>query len=173
MINKGYERMSDIVMREKTAERKKEEATQNIEKCFSHEGRLLVTQSPNGNDRVRACIPDEDAYTGWIENSSINGIVKVTHEGKDKYLAEQHFPYRKVKLTYLWEFTPETGDLLVLRQDGEGDTLQFDVATPADAKHEGYFLRLSKDMANARQWNDYEVDDYDRDRYTFQLDDLR
>lgn len=173
MTDKRYERMSDVVMREKSSERKKEEATQNIEKCFSDEGRLSVTQSPSRNDRVRAFIPDEDGYAGWVENASYTGIVKVTHEGKNKYLAERHFPHGEGKPTYLWEFTPETGELLVSRQDGEGDTPQFDLPVPADAEHEGYFLRLTQDMSTADSFNDYEVDSFRQDRYTFKLDDLQ
>lgn len=173
MTDKRYERMSDAVMREKSTERKKEEATKNIEKCFSDEGQLTITQSSNGNDRVRAFIPDEDGYAGWVENASYIGIVKVAHDGKDKYLAERHFPHSKGKRTYLWEFTPETGELLVSRQDGEGDTPQFDLPIPADTEYEGYFLRLTQDMATAYRYNDYEVDSFRQDSYTFKLDDLQ
>ncbi len=173
MTDGRYEWASEVAMREKSPERKKEEAVQNIEKCFSDEGQLLATQSPSGNDRVRAYIPDEDAYAGYTENSSYIGIVKVTHEGKDRYLAERHFPHRKGQPTYLWEFTPETGELLVSRQDGDGDTAQFNLPITADAEHEGYFLGLTQDMAAAYRFNDYAANRITQSRYTYQLDDLR
>jgi hypothetical protein len=101
------------------------------------------------------------------------GIVKVDMEdGTTKYLAERHFPYTRNKPTYLWEFTPIDGRLLITRQDGDGEEPQFDMPVVADADHEGYFLSLTQDMAGAWSFNDWE-NRFSDNKYDFLLDDLK
>lgn len=155
-------------------ESKQYKSAQNIEKCFSGEGQLNTTLSANGNKRIRAFIPDEDGYAGWVTNSSYVGIVELIYEGKAKYIAERHFPNAKGKPTYLWELNPETEELWISRQDGEGDTPQLNIPILADSEHVGYFLSLTQDMAYAYSFNDYELKaTHDSDIYTFKLEDLQ
>ena len=171
--DRRYERMSDVYMREKSPETKREEAQRHLDKIFSGNTELSVTSSSNNNSRVRAHIPDEDGYAVWIEDSSHVGIVKIDMEdGTTKYLAERHFPHKSDKPTYLWEFTPEDGKLLITRQDGDGEEPQFDMPVVADADHEGYFLRLTQDMVGAWSFDDWE-NRFSSEKYNFLLDDLK
>lgn len=144
---RGYERMSDFIMREKGPEQKFAEATRNLEECLSGKSELQVTRSAAGEPRVRAFIPDEDGYAGWIENASYVGAARVAYDDTIKYVAERHFPHQQGKPTYLWEFTPSSNELLLTIDSEAGDAL--DIAFKADADQQGYFLRLTQDLRHS------------------------
>lgn len=47
------------------------------------------------------------------------------------------------------------------------------MALPADPEHEGYFLALTRDMATAYHFNDYEHRLSLPQQYSFELEDLQ
>lgn len=166
------ERLSEYYNRIKPHERKVGEAAANLAKCFSDESKLRVTQSAAGNERIRAFIPDEDGYAGWLENAYYAGVAFVNHNGERKYLAEQHFPHQRSKPTYFWEFSLDTGSITFIRTEGTEATPTLDLPITADEDHESYFLRLTKDLAHAYRFNDYE-NKLPGEQYDFVLDELR
>jgi hypothetical protein len=167
-----YERYSEYIRRNKSPEQKMTEASLNLEKCFASRSSLTVSLSRNGNSRVRAHFPDEDAYAGWMENMNYTGAVKLPGPDGDTYLAERHFPYHTGSPTYLWEFTPATGRLSFARVDTATGDIPIGLAIPADEEHQGYFLKLTEDLANAHQLDEFDRR-FSRREFTFQLEELQ
>ncbi|MBI3984216.1 hypothetical protein HY346_02860 [Candidatus Microgenomates bacterium] len=169
-----HDRMSDVQRRQKSPEQKVSEAVSNIERCLTGNTDLRVTQSPSGHPRVRAFIMDEDAHSGWIEDESYAGAVKIDGGAAVRYLAEWHFPRHQGSPTYFWELDPETGELLVTVQRHEGEAAQTGMAIPADETHQGYFLRMTGELVAPLWPEDYEKHAaFRRDPYVFQLEELR
>lgn len=176
MTHARDERMSELTTRhEASPEARRADMARNLERCFDPDrsDRLPITHSRRGNPRVRAHIPDEDGYAGWVENASYVGVARIVGESGPTYVAERHFPYASGRPTYLWEFTPATGELYLVRRDGDATTEQLDIALPADPEHEGYFLALTRDMATAYHFNDYEHRLSLPQQYSFELEDLQ
>lgn len=147
------------------AEEKVAQAAENISRCFMGETELRVTTSSEGNQRVRAYIPDEDGYVGWVENAAFTGVARINRDSVEFYVAEWHFPSRSDTPTYLFELNTLSGELMMAYC--RSNQPQFDLPVPADAKHKGYFLTLSRDLLHAHRTSDYELDVYRRNKYTF------
>lgn len=159
-------------IRTKTHEQKVGEAAANLARCLGGQTELTVTKSTLGNDRIRAFIPDEDGYAAWIENAYYAGVALVQHNGARKYVAEQHYPHKRSKPTYFWEFNLDSGEITFMRTEGGEATAPLELPMAADDDHEAYFLRLTKDLAHAYRFNDYEKR-LPGEHYDFMLDDLR
>lgn len=150
------------------------EAVENIETAFSRSA-LRTTTSPQGNERVRAYLIDEDGYCGWTEHNNFAGIVKLIRDEQDVYIAEQHYPNLEGKPTYIWEFIPDADELRVSRQDGDESEPQFDLPVDAEEQQWKQFIQLTKDIRYAYPFHDYEakINEEVSSSYSFKLDELR
>lgn len=168
-------------IKERGGEWKRQQAKLHLDFVFSEESTLIprrkglpITESSEGNERVRAYIPDEDAHLAYSDNASYVGVVKLSHNGRETYLAERYFPHREGQPTYMYQYETATGDLAVTKLSGDPNQEQFELPKPADAEAEDHFLYLSRAMAYAFGTQDYEArQQHLKDEYIFKLDDLK
>lgn len=169
------ERIEDMDEQRKKLERKimlekrLEEARESLQDIFEGKTRLILTEAADSTPRVRAFIPDEDGYAGWLDGAMFVGASKVQHNGEDKYVVETHFPYGKDRRTYFWEFNPDNSELFVKITSGDVDGLDLFAAATDDEK--GYFASQVSELARSYSFNDYEHRNYHND-YSFQLPQL-
>lgn len=168
------ERYSEYLLRKQPIESKLGEAALNIDKIFAGESELTITISARGELRVRADIPDEDAYMAYIENSSFVGLAQAAGSALVRYVAERHFPHKHHagKPTYQWEFTPATNELTVKRYETAREDRVLDMPIPADNEHAGYFLQLTRELLHGWRGNDYE-NRFGSTNYAFDLTELQ
>lgn len=168
------ERYSEYLVRKQSHQEKLQAAANNIIRIMAGESQLPLTHSAQGDKRVRASIPDEDGYAGWIENTQYIGLAEVADIRPIRYVAEQHYPYahKAGKPTYTWQFTPETDELFVNKVETTLEQPALPVSIPADAEHTGYFVRLTKDLLSAYESSDYDTG-YDNAKYNFTVPELQ
>ncbi|HEX8182486.1 MAG TPA: hypothetical protein VF575_02680 [Candidatus Saccharimonadales bacterium] len=152
-----------------------ETAAENIRRIFAGEGQIPVTQSAEGNNRVRAFIPDEDGYAGWTEHNKFLGLVEIAGSEPQKYQAEQHYPNLSDlgNPTYTWDFKPDNHELTVSIVQTVNNNPPLDIGIPADDKQVELFLGSTRQLLRARPYNDYEFRRLGADEHAFEHPDLK
>ena len=150
------ERYSEYLMRKKPREQKLAKVLIKVQEIFEGSSELQITESAAGDRRVRAFVPDEDGYAGWIENASWIGLAEAAESPPQTYVAERYFPNQQGKPVYLWKCTPTLGELGLRTYHTTDVTAALDIYTLADDRQLGYFHNLVSELRHAFRGEDYE-----------------